>query len=132
MKKNNTIFLKKFVTSIYDINVFSKYAKEGIIKSIIYILIVCIGIGIVKGGALGYKLNCGINTITNYLQASKKSINIKDGLLTSDSGIRDLNNYIHLDTDKMINEDIDLKSVFYDSNIGLLILKDGIEFNNCT
>ena len=36
--KGKTGFFKIFITSIYDINVFSQYAKEGIIKAVTYIL----------------------------------------------------------------------------------------------
>ncbi|MDR3594887.1 DUF1189 family protein [Clostridium sp.] len=35
----NTNFLTKFITSIYDIKVFSKYAKEGIFRSISYAML---------------------------------------------------------------------------------------------
>lgn len=128
--KDNTGFFKKFMTSVYDINVFSKYAKEGIIKSIIYILIICTGVGIIKGGVLGYKLNRGLNIITQYLQGNGKNIYIKDGLLTLDSSIANVNSDIYIYSDKTINEDIDFKEIFYDSKIDLLILKDGIAFNN--
>ena len=77
---SKTSFFKIFINSIYDINVFTEYAKEGIMKAIIYILIVCSGIGIVKGGILGYKLNSGISSITRYLQSNGKNISIKNGL----------------------------------------------------
>jgi hypothetical protein len=35
----NTNFLTKFITSIYDIKVFSKYVKEGIFRSISYAML---------------------------------------------------------------------------------------------
>ena len=127
---SKTSFFKIFINSIYDINVFTEYAKEGIMKAIIYILIVCSGIGIVKGGILGYKLNSGISSITRYLQSNGKNISIKNGLLTLDSNITNVDSYIYLDEDKMINQDIDYKNIFYDGKIDLLILKDGIAFNN--
>lgn len=128
--KDNTIFFKKFITSIFDINVFSKYAKEGIKKSIIYILIICIGLGIIKGGILGYRLNHSINIITQYLRSSGKSMYIKDELLTVDSSIANIDSYIYIDTEKRVNEDIDYKNIFYNNNVDFLILKDGITFNN--
>lgn len=128
--KGKTNFFKIFINSIYDINVFTEYAKEGIMKAIIYILIVCFGIGIVKGGILGYKLNSGISSITRYLQSNGKNISIKNGLLTLDSNITNVDSYIYLDKDRMIDQDIDYKNIFYDGKIDLLILKDGIAFNN--
>lgn len=36
---NNTNFFTKFITSIYDIKVFSKYTKEGIFRSISYAML---------------------------------------------------------------------------------------------
>lgn len=36
---NNTNFFIKFITSIYDIKVFSKYTKEGIFRSISYAML---------------------------------------------------------------------------------------------
>lgn len=128
--KGKTSFFKIFITSIYDMNVFTEYAKEGILKAIIYILIVCSGIGIVKGGVLGYKLNSGISSITRYLQSNGKNTSIKNGLLTLESNITNVHSYIYLDKDRMINQDIDYKNIFYDDKIDLLILKDGIAFNN--
>ena len=93
---SKTSFFKIFINSIYDINVFTEYAKEGIMKAIIYILIVCSGIGIVKGGILGYKLNSGISSITRYLQSNGKNISIKNGLLTLDPNITNVYSYIYL------------------------------------
>ena len=128
--KEKTGFLKIFITSIYDVNVFSQYAKEGLLKAIIYILIIFAGIGIVKGGTLGYRVNRGFSAITNYLQSNEKKVLIKDGMLTLDSNITNADNHIYLDKDKTINEDIDFKDIFYDNKIDLLLLKDGIAFNN--
>ena len=50
-----TNFFKKVMTSIYDIKIFSKYAKEGIFRSISYaILLTLILVGI-KDIFIGYK-----------------------------------------------------------------------------
>ena len=127
--KGKTNFLKIFITSIYDINTFSKYAKEGLIKGIIYILIVCSGLGILKGGVLGFRVIRGISSITEYLQLNENSISIKDGLLVTNSNIMNIDSYVYLDNQKTIDEDIELKNIFND-NKDLLILKDGIAFNN--
>lgn len=52
-----TNFFTKVVTSIYDIKVFSQYAKEGIFRSISYgMLLTLILVGI-KGISDGYKIN---------------------------------------------------------------------------
>ena len=127
--KGKTNFFKIFITSIYDINTFSKYAKEGLIKGIIYILIVCSGLGILKSGVLGFRVIRGISSITEYLQLNENSISIKDGLLVTNSNIMNIDSYVYLDNQKTIDEDIELKNIF-NSNKNLLILKDGIAFNN--
>lgn len=129
MKGKNGIF-KIFITSVYDIRVFPEYAKLGVMKAIIYILIVCCGLGIVKGGFLGYKINLGISSITKYLQSEGKDISIKNGLLNLDSNITNADNYVYLDTDRTVNDDIDYNNIFYNNKANLLILKDGIAFNN--
>lgn len=129
--KGKTGFLKIFITSIYDINVFSQYAKEGIIKAVTYILIVCTCIGLVKGSILGYKLNSSIKSITRYLQTKgKNTYIIKDGLLILDSNIADVDRNVYLDNEKAIDEDLDFNEIFNEKKAELLILKDGIEFNN--
>ncbi len=52
-----TNFFRKVITSIYDIKVFSRYAKEGIFTSISYgMLLTLILVGI-KGISDGYKIN---------------------------------------------------------------------------
>lgn len=128
--KGKTGFFKIFITSIYDINVFSQYAKEGILKAVTYILIVCTCIGTIKGAILGYKLNSSIKSITRYLQTDGKSTYIKDGLLELDSNIKNTHDNIYLDNEKTIDEDLDFNSIFNDKKLELLVLKDGIEFNN--
>lgn len=46
--KYNTNFFTKFITSIYDIKVFSKYAKEGIFRAISYAMLLTL---ILVGGS---------------------------------------------------------------------------------
>ena len=50
-----TNFLKKVMTSIYDIKVFSKYAKEGIFRSISYAMLLTLILVGVKDISIGYK-----------------------------------------------------------------------------
>ena len=53
--EHKTNFFKKVITSIYDIKIFSKYAKEGIFRSISYaILLTLILVGL-KDIFIGYK-----------------------------------------------------------------------------
>ena len=50
-----TNFLKKVMTSIYDIKIFSKYAKEGIFRSISYAMLLTLILVAVKEIFIGYK-----------------------------------------------------------------------------
>lgn len=50
-----TNFLKKVITSIYDVKVFSKYAKEGIFRSISYAMLLTLILVGVKDMCIGYK-----------------------------------------------------------------------------
>lgn len=52
-----TNFIKKVITSIYDIKVFSEYAREGIFQSISYAMILTLILAGVKGVSKGYSIN---------------------------------------------------------------------------
>ncbi|AWK50301.1 DUF1189 domain-containing protein [Clostridium beijerinckii] len=53
--KDKTNFFKRVMTSIYDIKVFSKYVKEGIVKSISYAVLLTLILVGVKDIFIGYK-----------------------------------------------------------------------------
>ena len=50
-----TNFFKKVMTSIYDIKIFSKYAKEGIFRSISYAILLTLILVAIKDIFIGYK-----------------------------------------------------------------------------
>lgn len=52
-----TNFFRKVVTSIYDIKVFSEYAKEGIFRSISYAMLLTLILAGVKGMSNEYRIN---------------------------------------------------------------------------
>jgi len=52
-----TNFLKKIITSIYDIKVFSKYAKEGIFRSISYAMLLTLILEGIKQIFKGYRVS---------------------------------------------------------------------------
>ena len=52
-----TNFLKKIITSIYDIKVFSKYAKEGIFRSISYAMLLTLILEGIKEIFKGYRVS---------------------------------------------------------------------------
>ena len=51
-----TNFFRKVITSIYDIKVFSEYAKEGIFRSISYAMLLTLILAGVKGVSKGYRI----------------------------------------------------------------------------
>jgi len=53
----NTNFFKKVITSIYDIRVFSKYAKEGFLTSISYSILISSILATAKSMLIGDKIN---------------------------------------------------------------------------
>ena len=127
--KERTNFFKIFITSIYDLDAFIKYAKEGFLKGIIYILILCIALGALKGGILGYRIVNEIFYISDYIKDNKNSnILNKDGELEIDFNISNIDNRVYLDDTLTINNETELENLF--NNNDLLVLKDGIAFNN--
>lgn len=50
-------FFKKVITSLYDIRVFSNYAREGILKSVLYAAILTLILSIMKGIFIEIKIN---------------------------------------------------------------------------
>ncbi|NRT90541.1 DUF1189 family protein [Clostridium beijerinckii] len=52
---NRTNFFIKLITSIYDIKVFSKYAKEGILRSISYAVLLSFLLGGLKSAFVQYR-----------------------------------------------------------------------------
>ena len=55
--EHKTNFFKKVMTSIYDIGVFSQYAKEGIFRSISYSMLLTLILVGVKDTFIGYETN---------------------------------------------------------------------------
>ena len=55
--EHKTNFFKKVMTSIYDMRVFSQYAKEGIFRSISYSMLLSLILVGVKDIFIGYKTN---------------------------------------------------------------------------
>ena len=53
--EHKTNFFKKVITSIYDIKIFSKYAKEGIFRAISYAILLTLILVVLKDTFIGYK-----------------------------------------------------------------------------
>ena len=53
--ESKTNFFIKLITSIYDMKVFSRYAKEGILRSILYAILLTFILAVLKAGVTQYQ-----------------------------------------------------------------------------
>lgn len=131
--KGKTKFSKKFITSIYDLKVFSDYAKEGLLSAILYALLITVIFGGVKGIFTGYRLNNEISKINQELRNNKYKLSIENGILSINQSpikFQGINNIIYIDDDIYMEEADSLKSIIVHEDVSILILKDGILVNN--
>lgn len=130
---NKTGFLKKLITSIYDIKVFSKYAKDGLLVAIIYSVLICLILGGIKGLASGYRFSNNISNISYQLQSDKYKFSIENGILNINEApikFEEDDMILYISNQKSMDEENDLKSIIIHENISILFLKDGIVVNN--
>lgn len=128
--KDKTNFFKKFITSIYDIDVFSKYIREGISRAIIYSILMTIMVSSLKCGVIVYYVNKNISNIIKQVDSSD-SLYIDDGELNLDRdpiSIENNNILIYIDDKEKIEESWRLNNKIYNQDISVLLLKDGIIF----
>lgn len=131
--KDKTNFFKKFITSIYDLRVFSKYAKEGLLSAIIYILLLTLILGGIKGIFTGCMLNNQISRIYQELNSDKYRLSIENGILNiNESPVKfeEKNGIVYIDKDISINEVKSLRSITVNEDLSILFLKDGIVVKN--
>lgn len=131
--KDKTNFFKKFITSIYDLKVFSDYAKEGLLSAILYALLITLILGGVKGAFTGYRLNNEISKIDQELKNDKYKLSIEKGVLSiSESPVKfqGINSIIYIDDHISMNERDSLRSIIVHKDLSILILKDGLVVNN--
>ncbi|OOM11074.1 DUF1189 domain-containing protein [Clostridium saccharobutylicum] len=128
-----TNFFKKFITSIYDIKVFSKYAKEGLLRAIIYGVLLSLILGGIKGVASGYRFNSDITQISEQLQSEKYKFFIENGNLNINEApikFEQDNTIIYIDNSKNMADESDLKSIVINDDVSILVLRDGIIVSN--
>lgn len=131
--KNKKGFFGKFFTSIYDLNVFSQYAKEGLFRAILYAVLITLILGSLKTGINLYGLNEKIIEITTELEGPDYNIDIENGNLKIDKPIVALNEggmLLYLDQDIDIENVDKIRSIIVHSDAYTLCLKDGIIVND--
>lgn len=133
MKEKTNIF-NTFVRSIYDVSSFSVSARKGIKRAVMYMLLLTIILGGIKGIILGRNYYKQVSEISYILQQNDYNINIENNELNTDDspimfrGINKLTLYI--DDEKTITDKLDYMDVAADDYTNLLILKDGIILEN--
>ncbi len=128
--KNKTNFFKKFITSIYDIDVFSKYIQEGIFRAIIYMILMTIIVSSIKSGIIINSINKNISSVINKVE-NDASIYIENGELILNSepiAFENNNILIYIDDKDTIEESWKLNSRIYTQDVSVLWLKNGIVF----
>lgn len=131
--KDKTNFFKKFITSIYDLKVFSDYAKEGLLSAILYALLITLILGGVKGVFTGYRLNNEISKIDQELKNDKYELSIENGILSINESpvkFQGINSIIYIDDNLSMNETDSLRSIIVHKDLSILMLKDGLIIKN--
>ena len=130
--KQKTNFLKKFIMSIYDIDVFSKYIREGILRAILYSVLMTTIVSSLKCGVIVYSVNKNISNIVKQMD-SNDSLYIKDGELNLNRdpiSIESSDILIYIDGTEKIEESWKLNNKIYNQDMSILLLKNGTIFYN--
>lgn len=131
--KNKKGFFHKFFTSIYDLNVFSQYAKDGLLSAILYAVILVFLLGGLRTGIDLYGLNKEITQITTELEGPEYNISIKDGNLKIDKPVSVFDArgiLVYFNQDISVNNIDDIRNKIINSDMYGLCLKDGIIIND--
>lgn len=132
MTSKTNVFVK-LIKSIYSVREFPKYMKEGKGRAVFYILILCIIIGGAKGIADVVNINLVANETIEKLKEDQYQFKIKDGVMdikTSPEKIDDNSTLVYIDKDITLAEADNLRSMTINSDVYILILKDGIIVNS--
>lgn len=127
MKRN---FFVKLKNNVYNIKTFSDYIKEGLGRAILYAIILSLILGGIQGIYTGVKTKNAIKSSIEELNNPNYEFSIKDGILHTKKNpikVEDGNTVIYLDSNKKLNEADSFKDEYIQSDMYVLLLKDGIE-----
>lgn len=131
MTSKTNVFVK-LIKSIYNVKEFPKYMKEGTGRAIFYILILSLIIGGANGIADVVSINLSVNETIEKLKEDKYQFKVKDGVMdinTSPVKIDADNTLVYIDKDTTLAEVDSLRSMTINSDVYVLILKDGVVVN---
>lgn len=132
MKKKNGFFYM-FFNSIYDLNAFSAYAKKGLMKSIIYAVLMVTILGSIRLSIESYNINQVIKEIINELESDAYDIRIENNILKINKPFIAFNeggNLIYFDSNLEIDDVDKIKSITVHEEQYVLCLKNGIVFKD--
>ncbi|GAA0078446.1 DUF1189 domain-containing protein [Clostridium sp. CTA-5] len=127
--KGKTKFLEKFINSIYNIKEFSKYVTEGLGKAILYVFLMSLIFGTLKGISIGYEINKQANGINEKLQDEENGFIIENGILnTKNSPLKfeENSSLIYIDSSIELDKSSELRNLTVNNDINVLFLKDGV------
>ncbi|SFC69397.1 DUF1189 domain-containing protein [Clostridium uliginosum] len=130
--KQKTNFFKKFINSIYNLKEFSEYAKEGFGRAILYVFLMALIVGGIKGAVIGYKVNTEIDNINKSLQSDEYKFSIENGILNMENSPLEFSSnssLLYIDKDKTLDQVDELRSLTVHNDSNILFLKDGILLN---
>jgi len=133
MKEKNNMF-NTFFKSIYDVGYFSISARRGIKRAIIYMILLTIMLGGIKGIFLGRTYYKQVSKISYIFQQNDYNIYIENNKLNTDNSpiiFKDIDKLVlYIDDKKSVSDKLDNIKGITPNSTKLLILKDGIVFEN--
>lgn len=132
--KGKTNIFNTFIRSIYDVSSFSVSAKRGFKRAVMYMLLLTIILGGIKGIFLGRNYYKQVSKISYILQKNYYNMYIYNNELNTDNSpimFKDIDKLsLYIDDKKTVTDKLDnINETAYD-NSNLLILKDGIIYKN--
>ncbi|PRR81575.1 DUF1189 family protein [Clostridium vincentii] len=130
---NKTNVFVKLIKSTYSVGGFPKYMKEGKGRAIFYILILCLILGGAKAISNVVNIDLSVNKTIEDLNEDKYQFKINDGVMdieTSPLEIDENNTLVYIDENTTLAEADNLRSMTINSDIYILILRDGVIVNS--
>lgn len=124
-----TNIFNKIKNSVLNIKSPPSYMKEGLLRAILYAMVLCLILSIANGGRAIYDIKSNIDSFEEFVSSEDYEFTIKDGVLdikTSETKIEEGKVLYYIDDEVSIGrkEEVRSKAIHYNNYI--LILKDGI------
>lgn len=131
MKKDN--LFKRFKYSIYDMKRMAIYCKEGFGRALLYTLLLCVFLGLIKSIYSGIIINKDFNNINELLSQEKYNFEIRNGELDiKTSPIKEEKSgiLIYVNDEVTLDKKSELNNIIVNSDFYIIVLKDGIEIGS--